>query len=82
MTMVRLPEFWLLVAVLSLSTPTRAGVKYPDCTSGPLKSNAVCDTKAAPEARASALVAAMSNSDKLANLVKYVKRHLHCFVYK
>ncbi|KAK5653226.1 hypothetical protein OQA88_9125 [Cercophora sp. LCS_1] len=49
--------------------PVSAGVKYPDCASSTLRSNLVCDTSAAPAARASALVAAMSNSDKLANLV-------------
>ncbi|KAK3312123.1 glycoside hydrolase family 3 protein [Apodospora peruviana] len=59
----------LLIAVLALPPSANAGVKYPECKSGPLKSNVVCDTKASPEARASALVAAMSNSDKLANLV-------------
>ena len=69
-TMARLQEFWLVVAVVFHSSPAFAGVKYPDCTSGPLKFNVVCDTKVAPEARASALVAAMSNSGKLANLVK------------
>jgi xylan 1,4-beta-xylosidase len=60
----------LVLAVLA--GHVRAGVTYPDCTSGPLKSNLVCNTSATPEARATALVAAMSNSDKLANLVKFV----------
>lgn len=68
--MTSLSVLGLVVAVLTATV--RAGVKYPDCTNGPLKSNLVCDTSAAPAARASALVAAMSNSDKLANLVKYI----------
>jgi len=59
---------WLLLALLPAAV--RGGVKYPDCVNGPLKSNLVCDTSATPEARAAALVAAMSNSDKLANLIK------------
>jgi len=58
----------LLLAVLA--APVRGGVKYPDCASGALKSNKVCDASAAPAARAMAVVAAMSNSEKLANLVK------------
>ncbi|KAK0624126.1 glycoside hydrolase family 3 protein [Immersiella caudata] len=53
----------------SLATSVSAGVKYPDCSSGALRTNLVCNTSAPPEARASALVAAMGNSDKLANLV-------------
>lgn len=60
----------LLVAVLL--APVKGGVTYPDCTNGPLKSNLVCDQSASPEARATALVGAMSNNDKLANLVKFV----------
>lgn len=54
----------------TLVVPVRGGVKYPDCANGPLKSNLVCDSSANPEARAAALVAAMSNSEKLANLIK------------
>lgn len=57
------------LALAALTTQVHAGVKYPDCVGGPLKSNLVCDQTAPPAARASALVAAMSNSDKLANLV-------------
>ncbi len=56
-----------------LVVPARGGIKYPDCANGPLKSNLVCDFTAAPEARAAALVATMSNSEKLANLIKYVR---------
>lgn len=60
------------LVVAALLAPVRGGVTYPDCVNGPLKSNVVCDTSASPEARATALVAAMSNNDKLANLVKLV----------
>jgi beta-D-xylosidase 4 len=67
----------VLLAVLAVSlgalvAPARGGVKYPDCRNGPLRSNLVCDTSASPEARASALVAAMNNNEKLANLIKFV----------
>ena len=54
----------------ALVVPARSGVTYPNCANGPLKSNLVCDTSAAPEARAAALVAAMNNNEKLANLIK------------
>ncbi|KAF2738056.1 beta-xylosidase [Polyplosphaeria fusca] len=42
----------------------------PDCSSGPLKSNKICDTTADPAARAAALVAAMQQQEKLDNLVR------------
>jgi beta-D-xylosidase 4 len=60
----------LVFLIGALVVPVESGVNYPDCANGPLKSNLVCNTAAAPEARASALVAAMSNSEKLANLIK------------
>ncbi|KAF1995577.1 glycoside hydrolase family 3 protein [Amniculicola lignicola CBS 123094] len=41
----------------------------PNCISGPLKSNKICDVDAEPAERAAALVAAMSQQEKLANLV-------------
>ena len=62
--------FAFTLSLGALVVPARAGVKYPDCANGPLKSNLVCDSSAAPEARAAALVASMSNSEKLANLIK------------
>lgn len=46
------------------------GFTYPDCQNGPLSQNVVCDTKASPAARATALVQGMENSEKLANLYK------------
>jgi beta-D-xylosidase 4 len=58
------------ISLGALVVPARGGVTYPNCASGPLKSNLVCDTSAAPEARAAALVAAMNNNEKLANLIK------------
>jgi hypothetical protein len=66
--MARLSSACLLLA--ALPELARGGLSYPDCTSGPLKSNLVCSTSATPEARAKALVAAMSNGEKLANLIK------------
>ena len=56
-------------ALLSLALGVTAGV-LPDCTKEPLKSNKVCDTTASPGERAAALVAAMQQSEKLANLVR------------
>lgn len=67
----------LTLTLVALVVPARGGVKYPDCANGPLKSNLVCDSSAAPEARAAALVATMSNTEKLANLIKL--RFQQCF---
>ncbi|KAK4202378.1 glycoside hydrolase [Triangularia verruculosa] len=58
-----------ILGLLSLITPVWAGIRYPDCASGPLRSNLVCDATAPPDARASAVVAAMNNNEKLANLI-------------
>ncbi|KAH8901796.1 glycoside hydrolase family 3 protein [Coniochaeta sp. PMI_546] len=57
------------LAAAFLPTSTAAGLVYPDCVNGPLKSNLVCNSSAATSARATALVASMTNIDKLANLV-------------
>jgi len=51
--------------IVAFSLPVRGGVKHLDCAP-------------APAARASALVAAMSNTDNLANLVKSVPRSTSC----
>lgn len=48
------------------------GFQYPDCVSGPLANNTVCDTKASPPDRAAALVLVMNITEKLSNLVEYV----------
>lgn len=45
---------------------------YPDCSKSPLASNKVCDRKLSPVQRAKALVAAMTNEEKLKNLIRYV----------
>ncbi|KAI8626685.1 beta-xylosidase [Xylariaceae sp. FL1651] len=45
-----------------------AGV-LPNCASGALQSNKVCDTTLSPRARAQALVSSMQSSEKLLNLV-------------
>lgn len=45
--------------------------RYPDCTGGPLRDNAVCDDSLEPAMRAAGLVAAMNISEKLVNLVDH-----------
>ncbi|KAL1902416.1 hypothetical protein Sste5346_001396 [Sporothrix stenoceras] len=69
--MAPLTTFLPYLPLLALFTPTAscAGLVYPDCVSGPLKGNLVCNTSMSAVDRATALVAAMSNSDKLNNLV-------------
>ncbi|KAL2255872.1 hypothetical protein VTK26DRAFT_2558 [Humicola hyalothermophila] len=59
----------LLVATGAFVGSVKGGVQFPDCENGPLRSNQVCNTTAAPEVRAAALVAAMTISEKLANLI-------------
>ena len=47
------------MALLLLWSAALAGLArgaFPDCANGPLKSNAVCDTRKSPLARAQALV--------------------------
>lgn len=72
--MARFPLGCILAA--ALLTPVRGGLSYPDCTNGRLKSNQVCNASAPADARATALVEAMSNSEKLVNLVKFVSTPL------
>lgn len=63
----------------SLSTAVLLGASFvstayaigPDCTSGPLKNNTICNVNASPSKRAAALVAAMEPQEKLDNLVRY-----------
>jgi len=43
-----------------------------DCSKAPLKNNKVCDTSLSPTDRAAALVAAMTQSEKIVNLVRQV----------
>jgi beta-D-xylosidase 4 len=59
-------------AVFALFRSGHARFTYPDCANGPMSSNLVCDQDADPARRAAALVASMSISDKLQNLVEYV----------
>jgi xylan 1,4-beta-xylosidase len=59
-----------LAALTVSGSAASIGFTYPDCVNGPLKANTVCNTSVAPAARATALVAAMQNSEKLANLYK------------
>ena len=56
----------------------------PDCSSGLLASNSICDTTATPAERAAALVSAMNTEEKLANLVRSVQAdtpHSKTFTY-
>jgi len=48
-----------------------------DCSKAPLKNNKVCDTSLSPTARAAALVAAMTQSEKIVNLVRQVSPAKH-----
>ena len=45
-------------------------VQYPDCVSGPLHNNSVCQMGLDPAQRAAAVVAAMTIDEKLVNLVE------------
>jgi hypothetical protein len=49
-----------------------------DCTKAPLKNNKVCDTSLSPTERAAALVAAMTQSEKIANLVRQAASFSPC----
>ena len=59
---------WL--SFFAATSSAAARFKYPDCVTGPLSNNTVCDPNAPPAARAAALVAAMTDSEKVVNLVE------------
>jgi xylan 1,4-beta-xylosidase len=61
--------FTLAFAALT-STYVMGLGEFPDCANGPLAKNLVCDSTAAPGARAAALVAIMTVEEKMANLVE------------
>jgi xylan 1,4-beta-xylosidase len=44
---------------------------YPDCKNGLLAKNKVCDVTLSPPERAAALVAALTNEEKLDNIIRY-----------
>lgn len=56
-------------AVLLLANAA-IGDRYPNCVSGPLRNNSVCQMGLDPAQRATALVAAMTIEEKLVNLVE------------
>ncbi|KAI0019941.1 glycoside hydrolase superfamily [Xylariomycetidae sp. FL0641] len=56
-----------LAAVLTLLSASVLAREFPNCQSGALASNKVCDTSLDPWARAEALVAAFSHNEKIAN---------------
>ena len=63
----------ILLAVLAgqasaQSADDRAARYFPDCMSGPLSNNTVCDTSADPVTRATALVKAMTLEEKFASV--------------
>jgi beta-D-xylosidase 4 len=57
----------LLAIAQALDLPFQT---YPDCQHGPLAQNKVCDSTLSPADRAAALVAALTNEEKLQNLVR------------
>ncbi|KAF2454107.1 beta-xylosidase [Lineolata rhizophorae] len=60
---------WLTtLALLSLTRVLSTRAAFPDCASGPLSSNGVCDTSLSPSERATALIAQMTPEEKIANL--------------
>jgi beta-D-xylosidase 4 len=63
----------LLVPVLLALGQLASCDRYPDCVSGPLASNDVCNQALDPSERAKALVSAMTIQEKLANMVEYVQ---------
>ena len=68
-----------LVSV-GLSVIKLSSAALPDCVNGPLKSNKVCDVTETPANRASALVQAMQPSEKLLNIIRYVKSDRNVFI--
>ncbi|KAK4236495.1 putative exo-1,4-beta-xylosidase bxlB [Achaetomium macrosporum] len=60
----------MTAAVSALDLPFQT---YPDCINGPLAKHKVCDRTLSPAQRAAALVAAMTNEEKLQNLVSNSK---------
>ncbi|CCL99692.1 uncharacterized protein FIBRA_01713 [Fibroporia radiculosa] len=55
----------LALSCLALAGPAIAA--FPDCTTGPLANNTVCDTSASPVARATALIGLFTLEEKINN---------------
>ncbi|KAM7197555.1 putative exo-1,4-beta-xylosidase bxlB [Rhypophila sp. PSN 637] len=65
---------WSLALLASASTAQAAFFQpFPDCTKAPLSNNQVCNSTLSPPERATALVAALTTEEKLANLVSNAK---------
>ncbi|KAK3326815.1 glycoside hydrolase superfamily [Apodospora peruviana] len=66
---------WIFVlgAARLVVAQNQAFQSYPDCEKGLLANNKVCDATLSPPERAAALVAALNNEEKLANLVSKSK---------
>ncbi|PVH67779.1 glycoside hydrolase family 3 protein [Cadophora sp. DSE1049] len=63
------PSLSAYIAGLALFASQVSSGVLPDCVNGPLKSNKVCDMKASPAERASALIKALQPNEKLQNIV-------------
>jgi beta-D-xylosidase 4 len=64
---------YALATIVAAATVVNAAKvnTYPDCVTGPLAKIAVCDRSKTPPQRAAALVAAMTNDEKLVNIIRY-----------
>lgn len=62
----------IVAAATVVSAASQKVNTYPDCVTGPLAKIAVCDQTKTPSERAAALVAAMTNDEKLVNIMRYV----------
>jgi xylan 1,4-beta-xylosidase len=60
----------LLVLGAAVSVLAANACPPSDCSKAPLKNNKICDTSLSPTERAAALVAAMTQSEKIVNLVR------------
>ena len=67
-------RFIFLINTIFMVRGALLSTAMPDCSKDPLKSNKVCDTAASPADRAAALVGAMKQEEKLANIVRWVLR--------
>lgn len=59
-----------IAAGLAGAASSASAFQWPNCATGLLATNQVCNTSLAPAERAAALVAALTIAEKTANLVK------------
>ena len=71
---------WLILAlggVVTVRAQGSLGTPFPNCNSGLLASNQVCNRTLSPPQRAAALVAALTDTEKLVNIIRYENnRHM------